>query len=209
MGKPLIWSPLQINLTSNGKAICHFLWSITGVHKFIGLLLLVAALGGCKPIEDWVNQMLYGGTLKGMSQCLEGMNTDLISPETAKAVCVSEYEQELETFAPWELTGRASPETHWYDRVFAGSLENKTESYVVTSVGIEVDVYEADGKTKQTHSVLVQGWFEPTASEQSFRSRHIEGVPDDWGHKTLYACGEPRKGRCWEWVIVSVKGLEM
>lgn len=67
------------------------------MHRVFALLVSVTVLSGCKPLEDTVNQMLYGGTLEGMSQCLAGMDTDLISPETAKAVCTSEYEQEL----PW------------------------------------------------------------------------------------------------------------
>lgn len=141
--------------------------------------------------------------------CLEGMRTDLISLDAAKAFCSSQYAAPLPFLALYGLTGNARPEAVWSEKLFVGTLRNESIRYVVTEVSIAVDVYEQDGKTKKTHEISVQGWFEPNRAAQDFKSLPIQGVPDDWSQATLPPCSTPRTGRCWEWNIMTAKGLEL
>ncbi len=172
--------PLSLQPTLTGESAHMF--------KVVTLVAVAALLSGCKPITDAFYQAFYSGTLEGVDACVEGMQTNLVSAETAKAYCISQYEAPLPYSAMSGLDGNGGPQTVWGEKVFSGTIKNKTERFVVTAIALDVTIYDKEGKQKQTVYASVKGWFEPKTTTDSFTSIAVQGAPDDWGQETFPFC---------------------
>lgn len=171
---------------------------------FAGALL--TSVAACDRIAD---QLPLSG-LKGYSACLkEGAKGAVLSQVSTKIYCSAKYQTDLplNTLSNARAgLGSCSPEVDFSSQenlalerscsTFEGTFENKTTTYVITSI----EVFVTNSRSKKTETKTVDNlWIEP----------------NDPGEFTL-ALENPFKRKNWsapndsfEWNITAVKGFKI
>jgi hypothetical protein len=176
--------------------------------KIAAVSILCIAISGCKPIKEAINDTLNDGTVEGVSQCVELTSNELLSADTVRNRCVARFEKDISYITGEKVTGKAGPSSQYGTSYFSGAISNSADEYVVTEISVEVEFRENRETEGKKHSVVIDGWFEPTGSLQDFKSAEVLNPPENWGK--VPKCKDTDEGPCWEgWWLVSIKGLKL
>lgn len=173
-------------------------------YLLAGMACIIAAMAmGIDPVLRFVNETSNRGTLKGVENCIEYEQSELISEESVKALCVQKFHRPL--YLQELATGKAGLRAEGDAVSLEGKLENKTPNHVTTWVKLLIFIIDDEGKEKEVFAET-SIWIDPT-SEAEFKLEFPDLAPKEF--ENLAHCEEENSApmSCFGWSIAEIMGL--
>src|SRR5580704_12138265 len=122
------------------------------ISPIFALSLLGTLLGGC---SEWVEELWYKGTTKGVALCQAKGAGQNLSPSTTRNICTRKHQQSVSS----SFDGTAGYGGHIDEPYFHGSITNTSADVVVTKYSIFLIHHNTSDK--RTEVVFEDRWIEP------------------------------------------------
>ena len=110
------------------------------------MLLVIVLLAGCDEAVFKVKQNLNYGTLAAVEACVKRNESELVTLDIIRNQCVATHEGPF----PMLPTGKAAFRPFRY---FSGTIENPTQTHILTTLGIRVTFFDANSIDDEMHTV--------------------------------------------------------
>lgn len=172
---------------------------------FAALICLFALYGWFFHASDLLaslNTAINKGTLEGVRRCVELQQTDLLEETALRDFCAKELQVESYDF---RVSGEGSPQVFFGDRVYAATLKNSSDSWIVTDLTIRILVDQKG--LKDVVEVSKKVWIEPNS--ESFETFELDTISDvTWNRWQECRMSKAPFG-CETWVVFGQYGVEM
>ena len=169
--------------------------------------LLLSCIAGQYFTIDALNRPLNHGTLRGVSICLAQEANAVLSADSRKKACASQFEQDISYFVYEKIYGRGSIRKRGDQLAFEGALSNETSDSLVSHFKIEITFNQELGKAAIVRKAGVSGWFEPSTANVTFTSTEFEPPFEGW--EKLKGCEPNVQVNCWVWEIDRYYGVSL
>ena len=135
-------------------------------------VLLLGALGGCKPVAVVV-ESLFQGSLRGLDACMEANASSFLDREDVRAVCVTKHQRPMNPRDLEHLQGEARLQ----GRTLTATLTSSFTDRIISQVKLGVSVYDAAGEVSFVPS-YASTWLLPGETVE-VTTVHRELSPED------------------------------
>ncbi|MGI3166404.1 hypothetical protein [Pseudooceanicola sp. 200-1SW] len=110
-------------------------------------VLLLGALGGCKPVAVVV-ESLFQGSLRGLDACMEANASSFLDREDVRAICVSKHQQPMTPRELEHLQGVARSQ----GRTMTATISSTFSDRIISQVNLMVYRYDEAGEVATARS---------------------------------------------------------
>jgi hypothetical protein len=170
------------------------------------VLTLFLALSGCYEVD----KLLYQGTIRGVSLCVENKSSTLLSEETVMRWCIKEHQSRFTSEGTATAFYTVNPDRDSAYFELGGGL-NDYDDVVITEIHVSMTFYDADGKS-YTNSGVIDTWVEPTKDLTGNISVKGFGLPEDLDVTTInqtYCSDKEQNISCRSWNLIDYRGLKI
>ncbi|MEE3361236.1 MAG: hypothetical protein VX248_14905 [Pseudomonadota bacterium] len=174
---------------------------------FFSVCLAIYFIFNLESVQLRLNEKLNRGKLAGIESCVISSGSELVSKETIRNHCSSQFH--IQFYFDRMAEGKAGPIERDNVVFLEGDLNNFTSDKVTTWLEFEFRVYDEDGEENESNAEAFV-WIEPNSSSE-FSVRLPNVNPETI--KDLPFCArdaeQGQRSSCMGWGISSQKGVNL